>query len=399
MGKASRFTGQIVAPTREPLVKSRHGTSVLLGAFVIGAIAQGCGPHQESSAKSLGKGNQDAIPVSVGEVVRKSMPLSVEGIGNVEALATVAIKSRLDGQIMRVNFSDGADVTRGQVLFEIDGRPATAQLKQAQAALARDMAQMEHAKAQDTRYRDLLQKGFISPDFYSQVKSTLDSLAASVQADRAAVDSARLQLEYSTIRAPISGRVGKVLIQQGNLVKANDTTALVTINQLSPIYVNFAVPEQYLPQIRAAMLKGARAADIVATDGAGKGIHVAGELAFIDNTVDTGTGTVRLRAAVPNKDAALWPGQFVHATVTLGEEPDAVVVPSDAVQTGPKGTYVFIVDAGNKALVRDVAVERVTGPETVIAKGLGGGEKVVVDGQSRLLPGSVVRPQARAKAS
>lgn len=362
-------------------------TSILLLAIVL----QGCGSQQESAAKALAKASRDAIPVTVSSVIRKPMPLSVEGIGNVEALATVAIKSRVDGQIMRVNFRDGADVVQGRVLFEIDPRPAAAQLKQAEATLARDLAQLEHARAQDERYKDLLQKGFISPDFYSQVKSTLDSAAANVAADRAAVDTARLQVEYSTIRAPISGRVGKVLIQQGNLVKANDTNPLVTINQLSPIYVSFAVPEQYLPQIRAAMTGNPLAAEIVATDANGKQLRVAGELGFIDNAVDAGTGTVKLRASVPNKDAALWPGQFVHAMITLGEQADALVAPSDAVQTGPKGSYVFVVDNSGKANLRDIVVDRVTGREAIIAKGLAAGEQVVVDGQSRLLPGSTVK--------
>jgi membrane fusion protein, multidrug efflux system len=386
MKEASHLIRQTLGP-----FMGDHRTAWFAFALLVSATLSGCGSQQESSAKSLTKAGRDAIPVTVSPVVRKSIPLSVEGIGNVEALATVAVKSRVDGQIMHVHFRDGADVARGQVLFEIDPRPAIAQMKQAEAALARDLAQLEHARAQDERYKDLLQKGFISPDFYGQVKSTLDGAAANVAADRATVDTARLQVEYSTIRAPLSGRVGKVLIQQGNLVKANDANPLVTINQLSPIYVSFAVPEQYLPQIRGAMTGKALPAEIVVTDANGKQFRVTGQLGFIDNAVDAGTGTVRLRVSVPNKDAALWPGQFVHAMIALGEQTDALVTPSDAVQTGPKGSYVFVVDDSGKANLRDVVVDRVAGRETIIVKGLAAGEQVVVDGQSRLLPGSTVK--------
>jgi multidrug efflux system membrane fusion protein len=336
--------------------------------------------------------------VVTAPVVRKSMVIRVEGIGNVESLSTVAVKSRIDGQIMRVRFRDGDDVEEGQILFEIDRRPAMALLKQAQAKLASDQAQLAHAKEQDARYKDLLQKNFISSDFYSQIKSNYDSAIANVQADQAAIENARLQLDYATIRSPITGRVGRIMIQQGNLVKANDTNPLVTINQLSPIYVNFSVPEQYLSQIRAAAMNGVNKVEIASP---GDEHRINGMLAFIDNTVDTATGTIKLRASVPNKDAALWPGQFVHAALTIGEQKDALVVPSDAVQTGPKGTYVFIVDGGSKAQMREVVVDRAAGLESVIASGLLGGESVVVDGQSRLLPGLpvTVKPQAPRTAS
>lgn len=341
-----------------------------------------------------------AVPVIVAEAVRKTVPLRADGIGNVESLATVALKSRVDGQIVKVGFRDGADVSAGQILFEIDPRPAIAQLKQARAKLASDVAQRKRAREQDIRYQDLLKKKFISADAYEQYKTNLDSAEATVDADQAALDNARLQLEYCTIRAPISGRAGRIMIQQGNLVKANDTNPLVIINQLSPIYVNFAVPEHYLPQIRAALHAGPAAVDIGASGADGNTVHRAGTLAFIDNTVDAATGTIKLRASVPNKDAALWPGQFVHATLTLSEQAGAVVVPSAALQSGPEGSFVFIVDASAHAQMRKVQIERTAGDETVIAKGLAGGEKVVVDGQSRLLPDTPVSIKAASpKAS
>lgn len=364
--------------------------------FCVSVLAA-CSADKSSPASNSAKLSQQSVPVVVTDVVRKTVAVRVEGIGNVESLASVAVKSRVDGQIVKVGFRDGADVSQGQVLFEIDPRPAAAQLKQAEAKLASDIALLDHAKEQDARYKDLLQKNFISPDAYAQYKTNLDSSKANVEADRAAVENARLQVEYCTIRAPITGRAGRIMIQQGNLVKANDTNPLVIINQLSPIYVNFSVPEQYLPQIRAATQGGSSPVEVSATGVDGKPLHVAGTLAFIDNTVDTATGTIRLRATVPNRDAALWPGQFVHAALTLGEQPDALVVPSEAVQTGPRGSYVFVVDGAAKAQMRDVVVDRAAGHETLIAKGLEAGEKVVVDGQSRLLPGTAVTIKSPAQ--
>ncbi|HUX26343.1 MAG TPA: efflux RND transporter periplasmic adaptor subunit [Burkholderiales bacterium] len=356
---------------------------VLIAASALSACSADRAPAGSESAHAA----RQAVPVIVAEAVRKTVPLRVQGIGNVESPTTVALKSRVDGQIVNVGFRDGADVRKGQMLFQIDARPAIAQLEQAQAKLASDRAQRKRAREQDTRYKDLLNKKFISADAYEQYKTNLDSAQAIVDADQAVVDNARLQVAYATIRAPISGRAGRIMIQQGNLVKANDTNPLVVINQLSPIYVNFAVPEQYLPQIRAALRAGPAAVDISANGADGKARHVPGTLAFIDNAVDATTGTIKLRASAPNKDAELWPGQFVHATLTLGEQAGAVVVPSAAVQSGPDGAYVFIVDGAAHAQMRKVAIERTAGDDTVIAKGLAGGEKVVVDGQSRLLPG------------
>jgi membrane fusion protein, multidrug efflux system len=381
------------------LLRSAGPCAQVGGTLLCLSLVTACSAEKSAPAGKLTKLSQQSVPVVVTDAVRKTIPMRVEGIGNVESLATVAVKSRVDGQIVKVRFQDGADVTEGQVLFEIDSRPGVAQQQQAVAKLASDMAQLSRAREQDTRYQDLLQKKFISADAYEQYKANLDSAKANVEADRAAIENARLQVEYATIRAPISGRVGKVMIQRGNLVKANDTVSLVTINQLSPIYVNFAASEQYLPQIRAAMQAGPSAVDITSTGGDGQPVHASGKLAFIDNTVDTTTGTIRLRASVENKDALLWPGQFVHATLTLGEQRNAVVVPSEAVQLGPKGSYVFLIDEAAKAQLREVVVDRTAGGDTLIAKGLNGGEKIVVDGQSRLLPGTAVTIKAAAKAS
>lgn len=341
-----------------------------------------------------------AIPVIVADAAQKDMEITVGAIGNVEAIASVALKSRIDGQIVKVGFRDGADVTQGQMLFEIDARPVVAQMKQAQAKLASDVAQYEHARDQDIRYQDLLQKKFISPDAYNQIKANLDSAQANVDADKAALENARLQVEYSTLRAPITGRAGRIMVQQGNLVKANDTVALATINQVSPIFVSFAVPERYLPQLRESMkTKAGCPVIIIAKGDDGRESRTAGNLSFIDNSVDMTTGTIKLRATVPNKEVLLWPGQFVRTVLTLGVQKNAVVVSSDAVQIGPKGNYVFIVDGDNKAQMREVQVERVADGETVLAKGLKPGEKVVIDGQSRLLPGIPVEIRSTGQSS
>jgi multidrug efflux system membrane fusion protein len=351
----------------------------------------------KKSADKKGK-ESPAIPVFVATVTEQAVPLKIQAIGNVEVQTTVAIKSRLDGQIVKVGFSDGGDIAKGQVLFEIDARPLEAQLLQAQAALARDKAQLERARAQEVRYKDLLQKGFVSQDAYAQFRTNVDTASATVRADEAAVENARLQTEYTVIRSPIEGRAGKILIQQGNLVKANDTVSLVVINQIAPIYVSFAVPEQYLGVIRKYMAAGKLGVEALPPGATDAGTVATGTLAFVDNTVDATTGTVRLRATFPNKDKALWPGQFVTASVTLNEQQNAIVVPSQAVQTGPKGQYVYVVKA-SVAQMRDVAVERVDGAQSVIGKGLAAGEQVVTSGQSRLVPGMKVSVKPDAKKS
>jgi len=380
-------------------MKARFDTliAVLLAAVILAA----CGAKSDgkTGVSDNKKKESPAIPVIVATVAEQSVPLKIQAIGNVEVQATVAIKSRLDGQIVKVGFSDGQDVAKGQTLFEIDARPLEAQLLQAQAALARDKSQLDRARAQEERYKDLLQKGFVSQDAYAQFRTNVDTAAATVRAGEAAVENARLQTEYAVIRSPIEGRAGKILIQQGNLVKANDTVSLVVINQIAPIYVSFAVPEQYLGIIRKYMAAGKLAVEAL-PQGVANTVDTAanGTLAFVDNTVDSTTGTVRLRATFPNKDKTLWPGQFVTASVTLNEQQNAIVVPSQSVQTGPKGQYVYVVKAG-AAEMREIAVERVDGAQTIIGKGLAAGEQVVTSGQSRLVPGIRVSIKPDAKKS
>ncbi|HSS46688.1 MAG TPA: efflux RND transporter periplasmic adaptor subunit [Burkholderiales bacterium] len=339
---------------------------------------------QAKPSKALGP----AVPVTAAAVEKKTMPVRIRGIGNVEAYATVSVKARVDGQIVKVHFKEGQEVPKGAPLFEIDSRPFEAQLHQAEANLLRDKAQLENASAQERRYQDLLNKNFVSKEFYAQIRTNRDAAEATARADQAAVENARVQLEYTRIRSPINGHTGKIMIQEGNLVKANDTNSLVVINQISPIYVNFSVPEQTLSEIRRYQTQGTLNVAVTLPDTATP--PIVGTLAFIDNSVDPATGTIKLKALFENQEKLLWPGQFAHVALTLYEQQGALVVPSQAVQTGPKGQYVFVVKPDFTTEMRDVAVAWADSGQTVIAKGLAAGEKVVTSGQLRLTPGAKV---------
>jgi len=329
-----------------------------------------------------------AIPVSVATVVQQTVPVRIRGIGNVEAYSTVALKARVDGQIVEVNFKEGQEVKKGAALFKIDSRPFEATLRQAEANLMRDTAQKEQTRSQERRYLELLQKNFVSKEAYAQIRTNADTAEAVALASMAAIENAKLQLEYCTIRAPIDGFVGKVMLQMGNMVKANDTNPLVIINQVRPIYVNFAVPEQSLSAIRNHMAKGQLSVDATAPNS--DKAAATGTLSFVDNAVDTTTGTIKLKALFPNKDNALWPGQFVSTSLTLYDQKEALTVPSQSVQTGPGGQYVYVVKQDMSAEVRKVEVERIDGDNAIIAKGLQKGETVVLKGQLRLAPGAKV---------
>jgi len=329
-----------------------------------------------------------AIPVSATRVLQRAVPLQLQAIGNVEAYSTVSVKARVDGQIVEVNFKEGQEVRRGSVLFRIDPRPFEAALRQAEATLARDVAQRDQARAQERRYKDLLEKNFVSKEAYTQFSTNAETAAAAAEASKAAVDNARLNLEYCTIRSPIDGYTGKIQIQIGNLVKANDTNPLVTINQVHPIYASFAVPEQNLPAIRAHMALGSL--PVSAKSSGSDKPAASGALVFVDNAVDPSTGTIKLRAQFQNKDNSLWPGQFVNVTMRLSEQKDAIVVPSQSIQTGPDGQYVFVIKPDMTVEVRKVMVQRTDGDDAIIAAGLAEGEQIVTQGQLRLAPGTKV---------
>lgn len=337
------------------------------------------------------------VQVSVAAVAQQSVPVRIQAIGNVEAYSTVALKSRVDGQIVEVNFKEGQEVRTGAALFKIDSRPFEATLRQAEANLMRDTAQKEQTRSQERRYQELLQKNFVSKEAYAQIRTNADSAEAVAVASRAALDNARLQLEYCTIRSPIDGFVGKVMLQMGNMVRANDTNPLVIINQVRPIFVNFAVPEQHLSAIRGYM--GKQSLSVEAQPPNSSKPAAAGTLSFVDNAVDHTTGTIKLKAVFPNTDNALWPGLFVNVSLRLYEQKDALVVPSQSVQTGPDGQYAYVVKSDMSTEVRKVAVERVDGDNAIVASGLRAGETVVVRGQLRLAPGSrvVIAKPAAAK--
>ena len=383
------------------------------------------------------------MPVAVSTALEKNVPTELRAIGNVEALSTVYVKSRIGGELIRVNFVEGADAKKGDLLFTIDPRPLEAALKQAEANLARDLAHVKEAEAnvaksvaqvkvaqanlardnvqsknaevEASRYKSLYEKGVVGREQYDRfltnasaldstvqsnraavenaeasvlaAKAALENSEATVKADRAAVENAKIQLGYCFIHSPMEGRTGSLILQKGNVVKADDAH-LVVINQITPIYVAFSVPEQYLPEIKKYMAAGKLKVEaIVAKD---EKHPEEGIIAFVDNAVDSNTGTIRLKATFPNRERRLWPGQFVNAVLTLATRPNAVVVPSEAIQTGQQGQYVFVVKSDLSVESRPVAVGTPFNGEIVIERGIAAGEKVVTDGQLRLYPGARV---------
>ncbi|HEX2322378.1 MAG TPA: efflux RND transporter periplasmic adaptor subunit [Streptosporangiaceae bacterium] len=324
------------------------------------------------------------VPVTVAVVQQQTVPVRLHAIGNVEPYATVAVKARVDGQIVEVNFREGQPVKKGEVLFRIDPRPYEAALRQAEANALRDRAARDHVHAQEKRYQELLDKNFISKDAYAQIRTNAATAEATAKASQAALENARLNLEYCTIRSSLDGYVGRVLLQAGNLVRAADPSPLVVINQVRPIYVNFGIPEQHLPEVRRHMAAGPLAAEVTPVDP--QQAVPQGRLIFVDNAVDPSTGTIRLRAQFENADAMLWPGQFVNVSLRLYEQADALVVPATTVQTGPEGQYVYVIGEDMTAEVRRVTVAHTDGERAIIAKGLAKGERVVTRGQLRLGP-------------
>ena len=326
------------------------------------------------------------VPVTVTLAELGDAPYQVTANGIVEPLQSVAVQSQVGGVLTAVKFKEGDEVQAGQILFEIDPIPYRAALQQAQAVLARDQAQSANAQRDADRYAALAQRDFVTRSQADQAMSNATALKAVLDADKATVATAQFNLDNATIRAPVSGKTGALLVRQGNLVRSNATTALVQINQIHPILVRFAVPEKELQLVQQYSRAGAalRATARPAHDGA----PVVGALSFVDNGVDTTTGTVTLKARFPNDDNRLWPGQFMPVTLDLFVQAGAVLVPSVSVQTGQDGLFVWILDDAGKAQLRLVTVARAFGEKSVIASGLSAGERVVVDGQSRLTVGA-----------
>ena len=391
-----------------------------LGLALAMAVLTGCPGKESAKVKAAAGIAKEAPPVVVADALRGDVPINIGAIGRVEAYASVSIKSQINGQLLKVHFKEGQDVNAGDILFTIDSRTQEAalhqaeadlsqnqaQLRQAKANLERDKAQAQNAADQDKRYAKLFGEGVVSKDEYDSIRTNAEALEATrqasqaavqnaqeaIRASQAAIDSIKVQLEYCTIHSPISGRTGNLLVNEGNLVKANDVPVLVVINQMEPIYVTFSVPEQRLPEIQRAMAeKGNLTVEAIIPREEDR--PETGTLSFIDNTVDQATGTIALKATFPNQDRRLWPGLFVQCELLLRTEHGATTVPTAALQTGQQGDYVYVIGPDQTAELRTVTVGPTTDDRVVIEKGVTPGERVVTDGHLRLTPGIKVTIQ------
>jgi multidrug efflux system membrane fusion protein len=345
----------------------------LLSAFCLAACTQ-----QKAKPK------EERVPVTVALAVQKDVPMQIRVIGSVLPISTVAVHAQAAGLLLRVGFREGDDVHRGELLFEIDPRPYQAALAQAQANLARDEAALKNAESEMKRYADLVKKDYVTHEEYDKISASAESSRAVVAADHAAIDNARLQLAYCRIESPIDGRTGSLQVHAGNLVRANDTTPLVVINQIHPVYVQFAVPERDFARVR-----GVSNLPVVAAPQAG-GKPENGKLTFVDNAVDPQTGTITMKATFANEQRSLWPGQFVNVAMTVSNRAAAVVIPAQAVQVSQRGQYVYVVTDGDGVEMRPVIVATEIDQQAIIDKGVSAGETVVTDGQIRLTPKSKV---------
>jgi multidrug efflux system membrane fusion protein len=402
-------------------VENSNRTNPVYSAAIVALVAlvlmaAGCGKQQAQAV-----GGMPPVPVSVAVASEEAVPVQIRVIGTVEPSSTVQIKSQVAGELLSVHFTEGSDVNKDDLLVEIDPRPYRealaqaeaavakdrAQLAQAEANLARDTAQAKSAEADAYRYEQLAKEGVAPAMQATQQRAAADAAHESVRADQAAIESARaslasdqaavararLDLGYCEIRSPVGGRTGNLLVHPGNLIKVNDVP-LVVINRIAPIFVSFGVPEEQLAAVRQ------RARDsltVQASTDAEPNRIARGLLKVVDNAVDTNTGTIRLKAAFDNTDHMLWPGQFVNVVLTLGTQSNATVVPSEAVQDGQRGQFIFVVKSDQTVESRPVTVTRTIGRKSVIAKGVAPGETVVTDGQLRLYPGAKIQPVAAGK--
>jgi multidrug efflux system membrane fusion protein len=367
--------------------RTAGGAAVLLALVLAAGLPAGCSDQAAPSPKQ-GKGAGGApVPVLAGKVVEKSAPVQITAVGNAQPYTQVAIRAQITGQLSKIHFQEGQTVKRGDLLFTIDARPAQANLDQVQANLVRDKAQLENAQVDFDRQKKLFDSKISSREDYDKAQAALDALRGTVLADQAAITNAALNLEFTSIRAPMEGRTGNVMLHEGNIVKA-ETDILVEINQVQPIFVSFSVPEQYLSGIKQRLREGPLKAR---TSYPGmEGPEPEGSVSFLNNMVDATTGTIQLKAVFSNGDNALWPGQFVQVTLTLQEQLNAVVAPAQAVQIGQAGEYVFVIKADQTVDLRPIKTGATKNGESVIQSGLKPGETVVTDGQLRLVSGSRV---------
>jgi multidrug efflux system membrane fusion protein len=368
----------------------RNTTAILAVLLAVSFGTASCSTRTAETAPNL------AVPVTATKAVKKTVPIELTAIGTGDAYSTVSIKSQVNAILEQVHFKQGDFVKKGDLLFTLDARPFQSSLAQAQANLDRDKAQAQLTEVQAQRYEKLYAAGVTAKEQYDQTKATAEAQEASVHADEAAAESAKLQLQYCTIYSPVDGRTGALQVYPGNLVKENDVPILVVINQIAPLYEDFSVPEQYLGVVKKFMAAGRLQVEATPY---GDTVPEVGYLSFVDNTVDMTTGTVKLKGTFANPDHRLWPGQFSNISLRLSEDEDATVVPSQAIQTGQTGDFVFVIKPDQTAESRPVKVARTIGAEAVIAKGIEPGETVVTDGQLRLIPGIKVqiKPSGEAK--
>jgi multidrug efflux system membrane fusion protein len=363
----------------------------LLARFFLAGVLLMTACSGGPSAEEPKSKEKPAVPVTVASVFTKDVPVQVTSVGNVEAYSTVAVKSRVSGELVGVHFQEGQEVKEGDPLFTIDKAPYEVALKEAQARLERDQALARKARDDVRRNMPLAEKNIVSRQSLDQYVSTAEAAEALVKADQAALENLQLQLGYCSIRSPISGRTGSLLIQRGNLVKGNDENkSLLTVHQIEPIYVTFAVPEKYLGEINRRTKETRMEVQVYSPENQGSPEPVIGVVSFVNNTVEVSTATIRLKATFQNRDRRLWPGQTVNVLLTLGVQPQAVVAPSQAIQSGQSGSYAFVIKQDQTAELRLVSVSRSTNGEAVIEKGLSPGETVVTDGQLLLTSGARV---------
>jgi len=367
-------------------------TLALLVVAALGILAakqRGRASAEEKAGPGAG-GGPPPVSVVVGTVAQQDVPIYRDGLGTVQAFNTVTVRSRVDGQLLKLGFQEGQDVRAGDVLAEIDPAPFQTQVAQAKAKKAQDVAQLDFARVELKRDAILLATNIVTQEVYDTQKAQVEQFEAAVQADQAAMDSAQVQLNYTTVTAPIDGRTGIRLVDQGNIIRAGDSNGIVVLTQLRPISVVFTLPEQSLGEIQQQLAQGDMT--VLAVDRDNTNVLAEGKLAVVDNQIDTTTGTIRLKANFANTELKLWPGQFVNARLLLKVQPGAMVVPASVVQRGPEGAYAFVVKNDMSVEMRKLAVGQVDKGMALIEKGLNAGERIVVDGQFKLQPGSRIKP-------
>lgn len=389
------------APDKPATGASRRtwALAALVVLIVLGLAWPAWRQRAQAQAPQAQPSQANAVPVATTRVLRQDVEIAATGMGNVLPIASVTVRTRVDGQLDSVAFQEGQEVKAGQLLARLDARGFAAQLQQAQAQQARDAAQLANARLDLQRYTELIQEDAATRQQLDTQQALVRQLTAAVQNDAAQVRLAQVQLDYTTIRAPIAGRIGARLVDPGNIVHAADPGGLLVINQIDPIAVQFTLPEAIFPALQRALQEGRR--DGLAVQALERGprtLLATGRLTLLNNQIDTGTGTILLKAHFPNAGRRLWPGQAVQARLVLGTQPGALTVPSAAVQRGPHGLYVYAVDGAGKARVQDITAGSSEQGRTVVAEGLAEGERVVVDGQYRLTPGALVR-EATADAA